>query len=63
MLDPVCGAGTIAIEASYLALNKSSMIHRKKNEFGCHRSSYQKIFQGSYLYKKLLRGSKICNSK
>jgi putative N6-adenine-specific DNA methylase len=33
-LDPMCGSGTIAIEAAYLALNKAPLIHRKKNEFG-----------------------------
>ena len=33
-LDPMCGSGTLAIEAAYLALNKAPMIHRKKGQFG-----------------------------
>ena len=31
--DPMCGSGTIAIEASYISLNKAPLIHRKKGEF------------------------------
>lgn len=31
--DPMCGSGTIAIEAAMMALNKSPLIHRKKGEF------------------------------
>lgn len=34
LLDPMCGSGTIAIEACMVALNKASQIHRKKDEFG-----------------------------
>ena len=34
LLDPMCGSGTIAIEAAYLSLKKSPLIHRKKHEFG-----------------------------
>lgn len=33
-LDPMCGSGTIAIEACYKALNKACHIHRKKGLFG-----------------------------
>lgn len=32
--DPMCGSGTLPIEASYIALNKAALIHRKKGEFG-----------------------------
>jgi putative N6-adenine-specific DNA methylase len=32
--DPMCGSGTIAIEAAMIALNKAPLIHRKKGEFG-----------------------------
>jgi putative N6-adenine-specific DNA methylase len=32
-LDPMCGSGTIAIEAAMIALNKAPQIHRKKGEF------------------------------
>ena len=34
LFDPMCGSGTIAIEAAYIALRKSPQIHRKKGEFG-----------------------------
>lgn len=34
LLDPMCGSGTIAIEGSYIALQKASLIHRKKGDFG-----------------------------
>jgi putative N6-adenine-specific DNA methylase len=34
LLDPMCGSGTIAIEAAYKALRKAAHIHRKKGEFG-----------------------------
>ena len=33
-LDPMCGSGTIAIEAAYIALHKAPQIHRKKGDFG-----------------------------
>ena len=33
LLDPMCGSGTIAIEAAMLALNKAPQIHRKKGQF------------------------------
>ncbi len=32
--DPMCGSGTIPIEASFIALGKGPLIHRKKGEFG-----------------------------
>ena len=32
--DPMCGSGTLPIEASYRALGKAPSIHRKKNQFG-----------------------------
>jgi 23S rRNA G2445 N2-methylase RlmL len=32
--DPMCGSGTMVIEAAYLALRKSPLIHRKRGEFG-----------------------------
>lgn len=31
--DPMCGSGTIPIEASFMALNKGALIHRKKGDF------------------------------
>ena len=34
LFDPMCGSGTIVIEACYKALNKACNIHRKKNNFG-----------------------------
>ncbi|MEY4631265.1 MAG: hypothetical protein RIQ81_1385 [Pseudomonadota bacterium] len=34
LLDPMCGSGTIAIEAAYRGLGKAAHIHRKKGEFG-----------------------------
>lgn len=33
LLDPMCGSGTIAIEAAYIALNKAPLIHRSKDDF------------------------------
>ena len=33
LFDPMCGSGTIAIEAAYIALNKASQIHRKQSDF------------------------------
>ena len=33
-LDPMCGSGTIAIEAAQLAINRAPQIHRKKGGFG-----------------------------
>jgi putative N6-adenine-specific DNA methylase len=34
LLDPMCGSGTLAIEACMMALHKASQIHRRKDEFG-----------------------------
>jgi putative N6-adenine-specific DNA methylase len=34
LLDPMCGSGTIAIEAACIALNKAPLIHRGKDDFG-----------------------------
>lgn len=33
LLDPMCGSGTIAIEAAMMALHKAPQIHRKKGQF------------------------------
>ncbi|OFZ13024.1 MAG: hypothetical protein A2X86_09380 [Bdellovibrionales bacterium GWA2_49_15] len=33
LVEPMCGSGTIAIEAAYLALNKAPLIHRGKDDF------------------------------
>ncbi len=33
LLDPMCGSGTVAIEAAYIALNKAPLIHRGKDDF------------------------------
>ncbi len=33
LLDPMCGSGTIPIEATYIALNKAPLIHRGKDDF------------------------------
>ena len=32
-LDPMCGSGTLAIEAAMMAVSKAPQIHRKKGEF------------------------------
>jgi putative N6-adenine-specific DNA methylase len=32
-LDPMCGSGTLAIEAAMIAVNKAPQIHRKRSEF------------------------------
>ncbi|MFA6413630.1 MAG: hypothetical protein WCW53_13120 [Syntrophales bacterium] len=32
--DPMCGSGTIAVEAAQIATNRASQIHRKKGGFG-----------------------------
>ena len=32
-MDPMCGSGTIAIEAAMIAIRKAPQIHRKKGEF------------------------------
>ncbi len=33
LLDPMCGSGTLAIEAAYIALHKAPLIHRGKDDF------------------------------
>jgi putative N6-adenine-specific DNA methylase len=33
LIDPMCGSGTIAIEAAMIALRKAPQIHRKKGQF------------------------------
>lgn len=33
LLDPMCGSGTIVIEAASIALNKAPLIHRGKDDF------------------------------
>jgi len=33
LLDPMCGSGTIVIEAAYIALHKAPLIHRGKDDF------------------------------
>jgi putative N6-adenine-specific DNA methylase len=40
LYDPMCGSGTITIEAASIALKKSALIHRKKGEFGFERLSF-----------------------
>ncbi len=34
LYDPMCGSGTIAIEAAFMSLEKAPLIHRKKGQFG-----------------------------
>jgi putative N6-adenine-specific DNA methylase len=34
LVDPMCGSGTLAIEAAYIALGKAPLIHRGKDDFG-----------------------------
>lgn len=34
LLDPMCGSGTLVIEAAYIALRKAPLIHRGKDDFG-----------------------------
>lgn len=49
LLDPMCGSGTIAIEAAYIALHKAPLIHRGKDEFalehmaGFDRALWRKV--------------------
>ena len=33
-LDPMCGSGTIVVEAAHIATNRAALIHRKKGGFG-----------------------------
>jgi 23S rRNA (guanine2445-N2)-methyltransferase len=49
LLDPMCGSGTIVIEAAYIALNKAPLIHRGKDDFalehlaGFDRSLWRRV--------------------
>ncbi|MHB1157546.1 MAG: THUMP domain-containing class I SAM-dependent RNA methyltransferase [Phycisphaerales bacterium] len=49
VLDPMCGSGTIIIEAAYIALNKAPLIHRGKDDFaiehlaGFDRALWRKV--------------------
>lgn len=44
LLDPMCGSGTIAIEAAYLALNKAVLIHRGKDDFALeHLAGFDRV--------------------
>lgn len=40
LYDPMCGSGTIVIEAASMAMGKSALIHRKKGEFGFESLSF-----------------------
>jgi putative N6-adenine-specific DNA methylase len=40
LYDPMCGSGTLAIEAASMALGKAALIHRKKGEFGFERLAF-----------------------
>ena len=40
LYDPMCGSGTIAIEAAFIALNKACNIHRKKGQFSLEHLLY-----------------------
>jgi putative N6-adenine-specific DNA methylase len=43
LLDPMCGSGTIAIEAAYIALNKAPLIHRGKDDFALeHQAGFDR---------------------
>lgn len=37
LYDPMCGSGTILIEAANIALNKAPLIHRKRGEFSLEK--------------------------
>ena len=73
IFDPMCGSGTLLIEAAYIALNKAPLIHRKKGEFSLealHDFDYQlwrKVQEDARLQKKPLPdmgifGSDISNN-
>ncbi len=57
LLDPMCGSGTVAIEAAYIALNKAPLIHRGKDDFALeHLANFDRL-----LWRKTadrLRGQK-----
>ncbi len=43
LLDPMCGSGTLAIEAAYLALGKAPLIHRGKDDFAIeHQAGFDR---------------------
>jgi putative N6-adenine-specific DNA methylase len=46
--DPMCGSGTIVVEAAMVAINRAPLIHRKKGGFGFeHMNDFNaKIWQG-----------------
>lgn len=39
LLDPMCGSGTIVIEAAYIALGKAPLIHRGKDDFALEHTA------------------------
>ncbi len=49
LYDPMCGSGTIVIEAASMALGKATLIHRKKGEFGFERL----VFFNPLLWRKI----------
>ncbi len=48
-MDPMCGSGTIAIEAAMIALHKAPQIHRKKGEFHFECSRISIVICGASL--------------
>lgn len=43
LVDPMCGSGTLVIEAAYLALGKAPLIHRGKGEFALeHQAGFDR---------------------
>lgn len=61
LFDPMCGSGTIAIEAAMMALNKAANIHRKKGNFAFERL---KMFDNS-VWRKVqdrVRAEKLENT-
>lgn len=43
LYDPMCGSGTLVIEAAYLALRKAPLIHRGKDEFALeHQAGFDR---------------------
>jgi 23S rRNA G2445 N2-methylase RlmL len=49
LLDPMCGSGTLVVEAAYIALGKAPLIHRGKDEFalehlaGFDRATWRRV--------------------
>ena len=61
LYDPMCGSGTIAIEAAMMSLNKAANIHRKKGNFAFERL---KMFNNS-IWRKIqdkVRAEKLENT-